>query len=121
MKAWKRMRAIIGAHLGLPPGELIRGAAKPDEWLKTQYERHNAQVASRVPPNKLLVFNVKEGWAPLCAFLGKPVPNQPFPFVNESAELSRASRIMVTISYSWIPLTLAVAATLHRRRTVRFF
>ena len=37
---------------------------------------------SRVPTNQLLVFNVKEGWAPLCAFLDRPIPDAPFPRVN---------------------------------------
>ena len=47
MRAWKRMRDVMGVHLGLPPGELIRGWKKrpdPDEWLASQYEAHNAQV-----------------------------------------------------------------------------
>lgn len=32
-----------------------------------------------MPPDRLLVFNVKEGWEPLCRFLGVPVPQQPWP------------------------------------------
>ncbi|WP_344588545.1 sulfotransferase [Actinomadura vinacea] len=28
---------------------------------------------------RLLVLEVKDGWAPLCAFLGLPVPDEPFP------------------------------------------
>ena len=37
-----------------------------------------------VPAARLLVFDVKQGWKPLCAFLGVPVPSQPFPHLNES-------------------------------------
>ena len=36
----------------------------------------------RVPEKQLLVFNVKDGWAPLCQFLGLPIPDAPFPRVN---------------------------------------
>ena len=36
----------------------------------------------RVPEKQLLVFNVKDGWAPLCQFLGLPIPDAPFPKVN---------------------------------------
>ena len=72
-----------------------------------------------MPPSNLLVFNVKQGWEPLCTFLGKEVPAEPFPNVNESAELERASKVMVALSYAWIPAvaaSLALARTCLRRR-----
>ena len=43
------------------------------------YRAHNEDVQSNVPREKLLVFNVKMGWKPLCEFLNVPVPEQPFP------------------------------------------
>jgi len=49
-----------------------------------EFERHNAEVIATVPAEKLLVFDVKQGWGPLCAFLCVPVPDQPFPHLNES-------------------------------------
>ena len=48
------------------------------------YEDWVAHVKRTVPAENLLVFNVKQGWDPLCAFLGKPVPDEPFPRVNDS-------------------------------------
>mmetsp|Transcript_48621 Transcript_48621/g.103674 ORF Transcript_48621/g.103674 Transcript_48621/m.103674 type:complete len:256 (-) Transcript_48621:154-921(-) len=115
MRAWKRMRGVIGTHLGLPPGQLIRGWAHqldPDAWLAAQYEAHNAQVKAEAN-GRLLVFNVKEGWAPLCEFLGKDVPAQPFPFVNESADIKRATRIMKLLSYAWLPAVAASVGLAH--------
>jgi hypothetical protein len=50
------------------------------------YERHNAEVRRRVAPGRLLEWRASEGWAPLCAALGLPVPSQPFPRVNTSEE-----------------------------------
>jgi len=50
--------------------------------MRKKYRTHNVYVQSRVPTNQLLVFNVKEGWAPLCAFLDRPIPDAPFPRVN---------------------------------------
>ena len=64
---------------------------------------------ARVPSEQLLEFNVKEGWAPLCAFLRKEIPPEPFPQVNESADLQFAAKVMVGLSYAWLP-ALAVAA-----------
>ena len=47
------------------------------------------RVKSTVPPEKLLVFDVKEGWEPLCKFLNKPVPNEPFPNINDKKDLQQ--------------------------------
>ena len=46
------------------------------------YERHNADVIRTVPKERLLVFDVKQGWEPLCRFLNVPVPAIPFPKAN---------------------------------------
>lgn len=51
------------------------------------FNRHNAEVKRVVPPERLLVYEVKAGWAPLCRFLDVPVPvDRPFPHVNDGAE-----------------------------------
>ncbi|MBW8783562.1 MAG: hypothetical protein JF593_02810 [Novosphingobium sp.] len=50
------------------------------------FERHNAAVRHRIPPERLLVFEAAEGWEPLCAFLGVPVPDAPFPRTNSREE-----------------------------------
>ncbi len=47
------------------------------------YERHVAFVHDLVPEHRLLAFNVKEGWQPLCTFLGTSIPDSPFPRVND--------------------------------------
>jgi hypothetical protein len=47
------------------------------------FERHNAEVRNRIPADRLLVFDVKQGWEPLCAFLGVQVPDTPFPHTND--------------------------------------
>jgi hypothetical protein len=46
------------------------------------FNAHNDEVRRLVPPERLLVYEVGQGWAPLCAFLGLPVPATPFPQVN---------------------------------------
>ena len=49
---------------------------------KKKYREHNQRVQAIVPANNLLVFNVKEGWQPLCKFLDCAVPSQDFPRKN---------------------------------------
>jgi hypothetical protein len=43
------------------------------------YRRNNGMVRDTIPPERLLVFNVAEGWGPLCRFLARPEPATPFP------------------------------------------
>jgi hypothetical protein len=50
------------------------------------YERHVATVVATVPSDRLLAFDVKQGWQPLCDFLEVPVPDDPFPRANSRAE-----------------------------------
>jgi hypothetical protein len=50
------------------------------------FARHVKAVQETIAPDRLLIFNVKEGWEPLCTFLGVPVPeDEPFPHVNDTA------------------------------------
>jgi hypothetical protein len=50
------------------------------------YERHNAAVIAGIPTDRLLVYKPGDGWEPLCAFLGCPVPDEPYPRLNDSAQ-----------------------------------
>ncbi|KAK8090596.1 hypothetical protein PG994_000101 [Apiospora phragmitis] len=50
---------------------------------KDRYRRHYAEIRAAVPEERLLDYDLKQGWGPLCEFLGKPVPQMPFPQVNK--------------------------------------
>ncbi len=52
------------------------------EFVIGAFHRHNAEVRQTVPASRLLVYEVAQGWPPLCDFLGLPVPQEPFPRVN---------------------------------------
>ena len=47
---------------------------------------HEADVMASVPPDQLLVYEVGDGWQPLCEFFDVPVPDEPFPHANTTAE-----------------------------------
>jgi hypothetical protein len=54
------------------------------------YADHIRDVQATVPADRLLVFDVREGWGPLCAFLGVPVPEgESFPHVNDAASFQQ--------------------------------
>jgi Sulfotransferase domain len=52
------------------------------DYMLARFTRHNDDVIASVPREKLLVFEAREGWAPLCAFLGVPVPEGDYPRTN---------------------------------------
>lgn len=57
------------------------------DHLRAVFERHNDEVRRAFPKDRLLVFEAKDGWAPLCAFLGVPVPAEDYPRVNSKEEM----------------------------------
>ncbi len=75
-------------------------------------ERHNEEVIRRVPPERLLVYEVKEGWGPLCEFLGVTEPDEPFPRLNDAAEMRRGIRTLRAISAAVPAVASLLAATL---------
>lgn len=82
------------------------------------YEAWTQDVVDSVPADRLLVFEVAEGWEPLCRFLDRPVPDVPFPRVNDKAALLRrfaAARWAGRI----IPAALAASATMTVRHVRR--
>lgn len=66
---------------------LFDGKIHDHDTLIRVYNGHNEAVKAAFGPDRLLVFEAKEGWAPLCAFLDVPVPDAPFPRVNSRTEL----------------------------------
>jgi len=75
----------------------------------TFFEDWEASVMEAVPPNRLLVFRVQEGWKPLAAFLGLPEPTHPFPNVNDTAQINMIAftvRIVAWIVVVLLPLLL---------------
>ncbi|MFF0411686.1 sulfotransferase family protein [Kitasatospora sp. NPDC004745] len=51
------------------------------------YHRHNEEVVRALGADNVLVYDVKQGWEPLCAFLGVEVPEEDFPHANDSAAM----------------------------------
>jgi hypothetical protein len=56
--------------------------------LMNAYEHHNASVRATIPPDRLLEWQVGEGWVPICRALGLPIPNQLFPWTNRRGDWS---------------------------------
>jgi len=52
------------------------------QFMTDYYRRHEEEVLTSIPPERLLVFRATDGWGPLCNFLGVPVPPEPYPRTN---------------------------------------
>jgi hypothetical protein len=77
------------------------------------FNRHNDQVRRDVPADRLLVYEIGQGWGPLCAFLGVPVPEgKPFPHLNDTArfraQIEREARFVRTFGYVAVGVAAAV-------------
>lgn len=79
------MRAHQAMIVKLIKDDTFGGDLSRDNAIKV-YEAHNSAVRREVPPENLLVFNSRDGWAPLCAFLGVAVPEAPYPKTNSTDE-----------------------------------
>lgn len=79
MRAWLEMVTGVIARTGFPAGLDHDGLVKA-------FNAHNEAVKETIPASQLLVFDVREGWAPLCDFLEVPVPDGDFPRTNHREE-----------------------------------
>ncbi|KAJ6781535.1 hypothetical protein PWT90_05022 [Aphanocladium album] len=94
--------------------------------LPERHREHYQMVRRIVPAEQVLEFDFKDGWEPLCKFLGVPVPDVPFPYVNDEVEflqmlhgldfmiLSRLAKKL-----GWVLLGVGAAAFLSRATTRR--
>jgi len=64
------------------------GLAGNREHAIAVFEAHNKHVVETVPPERLLIYRVTDGWAPLCDFLDCPVPDEAFPNKNSRDEFN---------------------------------
>ena len=79
MREWLKMVVRVVTKTGIPPG-------LDKEALRNAFAAHNEAVKAAIPADQLLVYQVKEGWGPLCAFLGVDEPDEPFPRTNDRGE-----------------------------------
>ena len=87
----------------LPWVDFICAHFSPD--LATVYrnweERIKREFGHLHPTNQILYYNVKQGWGPLVAFLGIPMPQVPFPRINDAGSLEVVEKLTLTLAVAW--------------------
>jgi hypothetical protein len=79
LRAWMDMAVGVIDKTGFPGGLDVPA-------LIEAFAAHNEAVEAAIPADRLLIYQVKDGWRPLCGFLGKAVPDEPFPRTNDRGE-----------------------------------
>jgi hypothetical protein len=82
---WRSFIDMIDGLLWTGNGTFV-GNDETTEQLIAGMHKHNEEVQETVPADRLLVWDVTQGWEPLCEFLELPVPDQSFPNVNDKKE-----------------------------------
>jgi hypothetical protein len=85
MLAQTPIEAFMEATVNSDFGERIDDRA----FMTDYFRRWNEAVIAEVPADKLLVFQAKDGWEPLCEFFGVPVPPEPYPRVNSRESMNQ--------------------------------
>lgn len=80
--SWRDYQALVHRMFWGPQGTFADGYDEPRQLME-QMERHHEEVRRTVPAERLLVWEVGEGWGPLCEFLEVPVPDEPLPHAND--------------------------------------
>jgi len=105
---YTRILHIIMTHWG-------KGDPSDRSALRQTYIEYYAHVRSVVPRSRLLEFESKDGWRPLCDFLGKDVPDKDYPRSNDAASTVQIHGFLFWIrlvKVSAIPLVTASAVAL---------
>jgi hypothetical protein len=84
---------------------MFHGRFEDKPFVIEVFNRFNEQVRRVVPADRLLVYEVQDGWGPLCAFLDVPIPeDKPFPHLNDTiafrSRIQRGVRIARTVGYT---------------------
>jgi len=96
------------------PGGLFGAVEQGEEQAVRYYQEWKEDVLATVPPERLLVWHPKEGWGPLCQFLGVPEPQEPFPSLNDTASMQKKIKMfkMVRTAF-WTLVVGGLAVGLH--------
>ena len=97
-------KVVMWLWTTMPHVKMLENNTLSRDSLVKAHDAWKEQVISVVPKDKLLIFQAKEGWEPLCEFLGVPAPDTPFPRSNSGAQLSRIFYAFEFVADYWVLL-----------------
>lgn len=82
----ENLRSVLDYAHQIIAEQTFGGTMNDKQAVLDVYRRRTQDVTTNTPADRLLEFNVTEGWAPLCEFLGVSQPASDFPMINDTAE-----------------------------------
>lgn len=79
-------RSILNMADQIITQQTFNGSAAHNDQVLAAYQKRIDEVKAAIPADRLLIFQVSEGWAPLCEFLKVPIPEADFPRSNAKVE-----------------------------------
>jgi Sulfotransferase domain len=108
---WRRYLELVDRMFWGPQGSFADGYAEPAQLME-QMVCHNDEVKRVVPAERLLVWQVTDGWEPLCEFLDVPVPAGPLPHENDRETfLERVTDGAIGALHAWSEQRAAAATS----------
>jgi hypothetical protein len=81
----RQVRSIPEMAYAIIADQTFGGRCDDKSAAVAAYEKRTEDVRGTIAPDRLLLFEVRDGWEPLCDFLGVPLRSNPFPRSNDSA------------------------------------
>jgi hypothetical protein len=107
----RRMKRVASMASDLAWEDMFDGKFEDRRYAIEVFNRWNEEVRESVPAEKLLVYEVKEGWEPLCDFLGIAVPaGKPFPHLNDAVAFRKMIRRRTVLAFAALTGGAALAA-----------
>ena len=98
---WEGYLRLVDRMFWNAQGTFACGHAEPEQLIEAM-ERHHDAVRRDVAPERLLVWDVSDGWGPLCDFLELPVPDEPLPHANDrDTFIGRVADAALTTLQTW--------------------
>lgn len=117
-----QLNKFLDSLLWFGPNSLFKGSFTDKQAAIKIYLDWHEEVKKTVPKDRLLVWDVKEGYGPLCKFLQLPVPAEPFPHINEKARFENLIKIfgrVDKIGKFVVAPALLLGATFAMKRMLR--
>jgi Sulfotransferase domain len=97
--------------------DTFHGDLSKKNMIKT-YNLHVADVKSSCPPEKLLEFSYLDGWEPLCKFLKVPIPDVPYPNLNDAVSFKRTTFFINILGYVVFVLGCGIPGLYYARSRI---
>jgi Sulfotransferase domain len=106
---WERYLRLVDRMFWTGQGTFASGGTEPRQLIDAM-ERHHDAVKRDIAPERLLVWDVSDGWGPLCEFLELPVPDEPLPHANDRETfVGRVADAALNTLQTWQSERLAAA------------